>query len=80
MEYTVKFKRVDTGKQWIAGKVSDGKYGPQIGMKVSPELKAYLDSVEVGGWLNFSLYEPYENKEPRSAAAKSAPLDDSIPW
>lgn len=59
-EYTVKFKRVDTGKQWIAGNCKNGKYGPQIGMKVTPELKAYLDSVSLGGWLNFNLYEPYE--------------------
>lgn len=80
MEYEIKFKRIDTGKQWGCGKIKEGKYGPQIGMKVSPELKAYLDSVDVGSWLNFNLYEPYEQKEPRSAAAKSVPLelDDSI--
>lgn len=54
----VKFKRVDTGKQWIAGNVKNGKFGEQIGMKMSPELRAYLDSVPEGGWLNFNLYEP----------------------
>ncbi len=76
MEKTIKFKRVDTGKPWIAGNMKDGKYGQQIGMKVTPELKAYLDSVSVGGWLNFNVYEPYDKK---SSPAKAAPeLDDSI--
>ena len=82
--YTVKFKRVDTGKYWIGGNVKEGKYGPQIGMKKTPELMAYLDSVASGGWINFSLDKPYEQKEPRSAAAKSVPreteLDDEIPF
>ncbi len=61
-DMTVKFKRVDTKKAWIAGNLKQGKYGPQIGMKLTPELKAYLDSVPMGGWLNFDLYEPFEKK------------------
>lgn len=78
-EKTIKFKRVDTGKQWIAGSLKQGKYGPQIGMKVTPELRAYLDSVQIGGWLNFNLYEPYEKKEQAAPQAESG-LDDLIPF
>lgn len=74
MEYTVKFKRVDTGKYWIAGNCKDGKYGPQIGMKKTPELKAYLDSVADGGWITLNLDKPYEKK----AGSSKVELDDSI--
>jgi len=76
MEYTVKFKRVDNGKTWIAGNCKDGKYGPQIGMKKTPELKAYLDSVADGGWINFNLYAPDKPKSP----ASDEDLGDSIPF
>lgn len=65
--HVVKFKRVDTGKYWIGGKVTEGKYGPQIGMKVTPELRAYLDSVDVGAWLNFSIDKPKD--KPKSPAS-----------
>lgn len=74
--YTVKFKRVDNGKYWIGGNVKEGKYGLQAGLKKTPELKAYLDSVPDGGWINLSIDKPYEAKEPRSSSAKSAPVDD----
>lgn len=72
--HKLKFKRVDTGKYWVAGDIKEGKYGPQAGMKVTPELKAYLDSVDVGGWLNFSIDGPRDNK-PKPQASE---LDDSI--
>lgn len=72
--HTVKFKRVDTGKYWIGGKITEGKYGPQIGMKVTSELKAYLDSVDVGGWLNFSIDGPRDSKP----KPQETELDDSI--
>lgn len=62
MEYTVKFKRVDTGKPWIAGNMKKGKYGPQIGMKKTVELKAYLDSIPDGGWINLNLYKPFKQE------------------
>lgn len=62
MEYTVKFKRVDTGKPWIAGNCKEGKYGPQIGMKKTKELMDYFNSVSDGGWINLNLYKPYEEK------------------
>jgi hypothetical protein len=71
--HVVKFKRIDTGKYWIAGNVKVGKYGPQIGMKKTPELKAYFDSVSDGGWINLSIDKPYEKK--------AAPeLNDEIPF
>jgi len=80
MDYTVKFKRVDTGKQWIAGNCKDGKYGPQIGMKMTPELRAYLDSVTEGQWLNFNLYEPFEKKEPERDLNEDPMETDSVPF
>lgn len=78
--YTVKFKRVDTGKYWIAGNIKEGKYGLQAGMKKTPEFQAYLDSVPAGGWINLSIDKPYEKKEPSSAASKSVvdDLDDDL--
>lgn len=81
-EMTVKFKRIDTGKQWIAGSIKEGKYGPQIPMRKTPELQAYLDSVAVGGWLNFNLYAPYEQKQFSKPEFKVQPIDlsDSIPF
>lgn len=77
--YKVKFKRIDTGKYWIAAEIKQGKYGLQAGMKKTPELMAYINSVADGGWLNFSIDKPYE---PKSAAAKSVPneLNDEIPF
>lgn len=79
MEYTVvKFKRTDTNKPWVAGNVKEGKYGPQIGMKMTPELRAYLDSVQMGSWLNFNLYKPYEEKQPDKA--NTPQLDDEFPF
>ena len=70
MEHTVvKFKRVDNGKYWIGGKVTEGKYGPQIGCKVTEELKAYLDSLTVGSWLNLNLDKPKD--KPKSQASDS---------
>lgn len=83
MDYEVKFKRVDTGKFWGAGKLKEGKFGPQIGMKMSPELRAYLDSVQEGGWLNFSLYEPREkaaHSEAKANACQPQDDDQSIPF
>lgn len=55
----VKFKRADTGKYWIAGKILQAKNGNghQLGMKLTPELKAYIDNIPPGAWLNFSLFE-----------------------
>ncbi len=83
--YTVKFKRVDTGKYWIGGNVKQGRYGLQAGMKKTPELIAYLDSIPEGGWINFSLDKPYEAKPTLHETQKANgyqpdALDDSIPW
>lgn len=86
-EKVLKFKRVDTGKPWIAGNMKPGKYGDQIGMKKTPELKAYLDSVPDGGWINFNVYDPYLPKDEVGAGYKkiasklSDPTEtDSIPF
>jgi hypothetical protein len=79
--YTVKFKRVDTGKYWIGGNVKEGKYGLQAGMKKTPELTAYLDSIPEGGWINFSIDKPYEGKaKPQTNSYQAEPLDDSLPF
>ena len=76
VEKTVKFKRVDTGKMWICGNLKDGKYGPQIGMKKTPELEAYLNSVASGGWINFNIYEAYDVNAPKAAPRTKA--DDEL--
>lgn len=73
----VKFKRVDTGKYWIGGKITEGKYGAQIGMKVTPELKAFLDTATIGGWINFSIDKPYEKKTEQPT---NHDLEDSVPF
>jgi hypothetical protein len=78
MEYNIKFKRIDTGKQWIAGNVKEGKYGPQIGMKKTPELNAYLDSIPDGGWINFNLYKPFDKPKPQQSSGGE--LNDEIPF
>lgn len=74
--HVVKFKRVDNGKYWIGGNIKVGKYGPQAGLKKTPELIAYLDSVPEGGWINFSIDKPYEKKE---EVKTNNELNDSIP-
>ena len=68
MEYTVKFKRIDTGKPWIGGNIKEGKFGPQLSMKMTKELKAFIDAAGDSGWLNFNLYKPFEEK-PKSQAS-----------
>lgn len=71
------------GKWWGYGRITKNQYGNlQIGMKKNADLIALFESVPEGGWLNLSLFEPRDQQEPRSAAAKSAPaeLDDNIPW
>lgn len=87
--YQVKAKRPDTGKFWGFGNCKMGKYGNwQIGMKVTPELKALISANE-GGWINFSLFSEDEKREvPPEAkegiktlnATAGAMLDDSIPF
>jgi hypothetical protein len=77
-EYTVKFKRVDNGKYWIGGNIKQGKYGLQAGMKKTPELVAYLNSIADGAWINFSIDKPYEQKQ--KAEKPDNDMNDSIPW
>lgn len=73
--FKVKFKRVDTGKYWIAGSIKEGKYGLQAGLKKTPELKAYLDSIPDDGWINFSIGKPYTPKP-----QVDADIDDQLPF
>lgn len=82
--HVVKFKRVDNGKYWIGGKISEGKYGPQIGMKMTPELRAYFNSVADGAWVNLSIDKPYEkrNQKPDSTTegVPNSHFNDEIPF
>lgn len=75
------------GKWWGFGRITKSEqYGSlRIGMKKTPELVEMFNNTPAGGYLNFALFEPKGNKEPRSAAAKATPkelddLGDSIPF
>jgi hypothetical protein len=82
--YEIRAKNA-SGKWWGYGRVTKNQYGNlQVGMKKNADLVALFESVPEGGWLNLSLFEPRDQQEPRSAAAKSVPrepeLDDEIPF
>lgn len=78
MQYEIRAKRKDTGKWWGFGRITKSKeYGNlQIGMKKTQELMDYLNSVQIGGYINFSLFEPKDKPQ----AAPAAELDDTIPF
>lgn len=82
--YEISSKNKATGKWWGFGRVTkSAQYGSlRIGMRKTPELVALFNEVPAGGYLNFSLFLPKDQKEPRSAAAKSAPSDfsEEIPF
>lgn len=84
--YKVSAKRADTGKFWSFGNMKMGKYGNwQIGMKVTPELKAMIEAND-GKWINFSLFAEDEKREvPPEAKAgierlAASVLDDDLPF
>jgi hypothetical protein len=77
--YEISAKKKNTGKWWGFGRVTKSEqYGSlRIGMRKTPELIELFNDTPDGGYLNFSLFEPKDKKEPRSAAAKSVVDDES---
>lgn len=55
MKFKISAKRKDTGKWWQFGQISEGKYGPQLSFKKTPELVAFIEASE--GWINFSMFD-----------------------
>lgn len=61
MDYKISAKRKDTGKYWQFGSIKEGKYGPQLSFRKTPELLAFIEAS--GEWLNFALFSD-KPKEP----------------
>lgn len=82
MEYRVKAKK--DGKYWTFGSIKEGKYGPQLSFKKTPELMALINAP--GEWLNFALFE--DQKKPIDPETQrmvdqiksTATLNDEIPF
>jgi len=72
-KYSVKKKNAQ-GKFWSFGNVKKNQYGNyQLGLKVTTELRALVESSKEGEWLNFSLFKDEdERKEPAAVAEGSA--------
>ena len=80
-EWDISRKRQDTGKSWRFGNIKQGKFGPQLSFKKTPELVALWESTQEGGWLNFSLYESKPKDEPKEVPkAGTKDIDDSLPF
>ena len=82
-DYDLKAKRADTGKFWGYGAIRKNKFDKyQASFRVTPELKALVLANE-GGWLNFSMFEPFaktEKTEPAKQQDVSEVLNDEIPF
>jgi hypothetical protein len=64
------------GDKWVNGRLSEGKYGWQIGIKNTPELKELV--ANGGEWINFNVKEKVDKQEDKPKEATKAPVyDDS---
>lgn len=84
VKYELRAKRPDTDKYWGFGNLSVSKFGKwQIGMKVTDELIALLEANR-GGYINFSVNEPYVAKEgfvaKEEQRRESPDNDPSVPF
>lgn len=83
MNYEVKVKRTDTGRWWGVGNVRLNKWGnPQLGLRYTKELHDWIAAHKEGDWLNLSLFEPKQDREPTNhtvakANAYQAESDDA---
>ncbi|MFA7278791.1 MAG: hypothetical protein WC100_01740 [Sterolibacterium sp.] len=78
--YRVSKKNVATGQWHNHGNIGINKWGKlQLGLRMSPELRAALESLGDGEWVNFSLSED-KPREERVAAPPAPDLDDEIPF
>lgn len=83
MEYEIRAKRKDNEKWWGFGRIKKNQYGNyQIGMKKTKELMGYINAIDDGGYINFSLFEPKgDAAEPLQKPKPSVPeLDDELPF
>jgi hypothetical protein len=69
MDFKVSAKRPD-GKWFNFGRIKEGKYGPQLSFKNTPELKEHI--LQGGEWLNFSMFPADDKSKP---APKELPPD-----
>jgi len=77
----VKGKNPGTGQYEIVGNIVDGKFGPQIELKVGPALRAMLTSQEDGRRVWLSITQRRKDGAPAKAAPSiEAVLDDEIPF
>lgn len=77
MNFNVSAKNA-AGKWWRWGKIEEGKYGPRLSFKNTPEFKEWL--AQQGDWINFSLYEEKEAPNKKIEKTPPAQLDDEIPF
>lgn len=77
-EYTIKSRKLPDGKRLVMGNVKPGKFGPQIGMKVTPELTDMVNSAAPGSWLNFDLYPKDQPGQSDHRQGQSKSPDDSV--
>lgn len=56
-EYTIKTRKGADGKRLSLGNVKQGRYGPQMGIKVTDEFRALVNAAEKDTWLNWDLFE-----------------------
>jgi hypothetical protein len=89
MDYKISLKNPDPNGEykWLnVGNFKLNKFGKMsLGLRVTEELAKLILETETGKWINLAAFEEggkVEQKEPRSAAVKSAPkdvdLDDDI--
>jgi hypothetical protein len=74
MNYKIKAK-ID-GKYFTFGNVQEGKYGPRLGLRMSPELRKMLEGTVDGQWVNFSLFA----EEGKDAAPAVEPISSDVPF
>lgn len=82
-EYTIKTRKQPDGSRKTVGNVKPGKYGPQMGLRVTEEFRTMVNGTEVGGWINLDLY-PKDDQYPAAGGSGSAPQNpvdtDNIPF
>ncbi len=72
MDFKVKAKK--DGKYWTFGQIKEGKFGPQLSFKNTPEVKALF--VEGGDWVNFALFA--NDDKPRELPSDTQAMLDQL--
>ena len=74
--YKVSSKNKSTGKWWGYGNIKEGKFGPQLSFRKTPELIALFNETPDGGWINFALFED-KPKEASNEESKNIDEEES---